>query len=206
LHDATKQSILTATKKSPTQMSLESSQSIASHYISCWQNQPAIKRLDRGPFWELPTSFCVLEFAPTSSREIWTYATCGMAQPSDNEPLELHLFSRHQDDLHVELLTVVAHFHRTANPLHLGDTVNFGRPWMLGSACEYGLISLPYLDGPALENFRSAQFQNTVRFLWLIPITRAEREYKIAQGIEALEQRFEHAALNYIDPSRRSVI
>jgi hypothetical protein len=129
-----------------------------------------------------------------------------MSQPADAERLELHLFSPTQADSHVELLTVVAHYHRTGSSLGLGHTVNFGRPWLPHSKCKYGLISLPYLDGPDLENYTCKSVGEEIRFLWLIPITKRERDYKTQNGLEALEARFEEAQFDYLDPSRRSVV
>jgi hypothetical protein len=102
----------------------------------------------------------------------------------------------------IELLTIVAHYHRTGRPLGLGHTVNFGEPWLSGSACTRGLISLPYLDGEELEWLDEPR----VRFLWLIPITEAEVAFKIQHGLDALEERFEEAAFDYLDPLRASVI
>lgn len=73
------------------------------------------------------------------------------------------------------------------------------------SAIElYGLISLPYLDGPRLENHQTKS--GLIRFLWLIPITIQERDYKKQNGLEALEQKFEQEHLNYINPYRKSVV
>jgi hypothetical protein len=48
--------------------------------------------------------------------------------------------------------------------------------------------------------------QAKVRFLWLIPITGAERNYKMEAGIEALESRLEESSFNYLDSQRKSVI
>lgn len=44
-----------------------------------------------------------------------------------------------------------------------------------------------------------------VDFRWLLPITGAERDFKAANGLEALESRFERARLDYWDVGRRSV-
>jgi hypothetical protein len=129
-----------------------------------------------------------------------------MSQAEDNSRLELHLFSPVQHEGHVELLTVIAHYHRTGNMLALGHTVNFGRPWFGGSSCDYGLISLPYLDGPSLEHLRTDNNELDVQFLWLMPITKAERDYKKVQGIEALEQRFDDVSVDYLNPTRQSVV
>jgi hypothetical protein len=129
-----------------------------------------------------------------------------MSQPADSSRLELHLFSPVQNEDHVELLTVIAHYHRTGNTLALGHSVNFGRPWFRESSCDYGLISLPYLDGPSLEHLRTDKSELDVQFLWLMPITKAERDYKKAQGIEALEQRFEDIGVDYLNPTRPSAV
>lgn len=174
-------------------------QSIRAHYENQWHSTAVAQRWDRGPAADLPRDFEVLVFAP-AVRTFWTYATCGMSQAEDAERLELHLFSPVADDGHVELLTAIAHYDRTGERLGLGHIVNFGRPWLPGSECDRGLISLPYLDGPDLEH------GSGVRFLWLIPITNAEAAFATAHGLEALEQRWEEVGFNYLDPRRRSAV
>ncbi len=74
---------------------------------------------------------------------------------------------------------------------------------MEGSDLGYGLISLPYLDGPGLENLETAD--GTVKFYWLIPITKAERDFATLNGLNALEELFEKSSFNYLDPRRKSV-
>ena len=88
----------------------------------------------------------------------------------------------------------------------LGHTVNFGRTWLDRSACEFGLISLPYLDGTELEEFRPSQSSQFVKCLWLVPITQSERDYKKSHGAEALESIFEKSQFDYLDPLRQSVV
>ncbi len=78
-----------------------------------------------------------------------------------------------------------------------------GEPWLPGSACDYFVISLPYPFGADLET--SHVGDRHVDFLWLVPITEAERDFKVTHGLEALEQRFEDAALRYWDPYRSSL-
>jgi hypothetical protein len=159
--------------------------------------------MTRGPIRPLPPDFQVLVIP--RSPDSMAYATRCMSQPEDDERLELHVLAPHDrqhDSMIVELLTVVAHFHRTGARLGLGHTVNFGRPWLPGSLCSYGLISLPYLDGPTLEWEETTH----TRFLWLIPITEAEKNFKVANGVDALEQRFEEASFHYLDPLRPSVV
>jgi hypothetical protein len=137
---------------------------------------------------------------------MWIYATCGMGLCGATNPIELHLFSPRQCELLIELLTVIAHYHCTDRSLGLGHTVNFGRPWLPDSKCDYGLISLPYLDGPALERFNDEETDMTVECLWLIPIAKSERDYTKKNGLEALESKFEEYRFDYLDPARPSVV
>lgn len=177
---------------------------IASHYEALWGAVGEVLTSEADSADDLPANFAVLRFAPTEARPLWTYATRGLSQPEDAVRIELHLLSPTQSDRVSELLFATAHYHRTGAPLDLGHTVNFGIPWLPGSTCDHGLISLPYLDGPALENgFTSA---GPVQFYWLIPITRDEREFKKENGLDALEERFEAVEFNYADPLRPSVV
>lgn len=177
---------------------------VAKHYCAVWNTAPQIRILGKGPVHELPKGFHILEFAPRAERKMWTYATCGMSVEQVQHGVELHLFSPLQSELHVELLTVVAHYHVTGAPLGTGHTVNFGRPWLGESQSTYGLISRPYLDGPELEEFHWNE--RLIRCLWLIPITPAERDFKKVKGLEALEEQFEKANFDYLNPARSSVV
>ena len=53
---------------------------------------------------------------------------------------------------------------------------------------------------------RGDSAENTVKCFWLIPITRSERDFKAEQGLATLEQRFEEANFDYLDPTRRAVV
>lgn len=177
---------------------------IRQHYIDCWQQEPTTMTWPKGPVAELPVGFQVLVFAPNERRTMWSYATCGMSQQPDSPPLEIHLLSQKENDSHVELLTSIAHYHLTGAYLGLGHTVNFGRPWVPGSKCSHGLMSLPYLDGPKLEWLRSGDAE--IRFLWMIPICAREVAYKADHGLEKLERLFEESRFNYLDPLRPCVV
>lgn len=180
-------------------------QQIEDHYQQVWGIQGRPYPFAAGPIQELPSDFTVLTFRPHGSREMWTFATCGMSTQEDTRPLELHIFSQTESKELIELLVATAHFHRTGESLDLGHSVYFGKPWQNESLCDHGLISLPYLDGPALENL-SISSSVVVKCYWLIPVTRTEVEYKKTYGLEALEQEFERQAFNYLDPHRRSVV
>ena len=120
------------------------------------------------------------------------------------EHLEFILLTRKEEDSAVELLAMVANLH--ADPRYrqkLGSTMNIGRPWLPGSACDRLLVSLPYPFGPALELCRVDG--HVVRFLWLVPITPDEEYFLQREGQEALEQKFEEGGMDAIDPLRESV-
>ncbi len=137
---------------------------------------------------------------------MWAYATCGMSKVSSGNPIELHLFSAKQDRSIVELLTATAFYHQNDAALDLHHTVNFGRGWQDSSTCEYGLISLPYLHGPDLENGFIPGYSEIVKFYWLVPITKRELEFKKQHGVEELEIIFEKKGINYLNSRRESLI
>ena len=170
---------------------------IEQHYSKHWGSFEAIQ-WKNGPMKDNLENFRVLRFPPHGERDMWTYATCGMSSIHDD--LEVHLFSPEENDDIAEILTALAYYHCFEAQLGEGHTVNFGQPWFEDSIADYGFISLPYLDGPELE------IGGEVRFLWLIPITKQEVEYKKQYGLEALENKFEELGLDYLNPYRDSLV
>lgn len=175
---------------------------IEAHYERNWGSAGVRCLFNKGSVRELAPDFAVLKFPPRSDRGMWTFATRCMGQDGDKEPLELHCFSATDAAPLVEMLYAVAHFHRMGSSLGLGHTVNIGRPWWEGSGLAFGLVSLPYLDGPALEKMEGS----STRFLWLIPLFEREVKFKHLKGLEALEQALERAGFDYLDPTRASVV
>ena len=179
---------------------------IRRHYENIWISRATVKYFYKGPIHKLNPDFCVLEFPPAGNQNVWTYATCCMSTEREGRRIELHLFSATQDATLIELLTVTASYHKNDANLGLHHTVNFGRPWQNNSQCTYGFISLPYLDGPELEDLAIPGTDVVHKFYWLIPVTKAEVEFKKKYGVEELEQRFELEKFNYVDPYRESVV
>lgn len=182
---------------------MDYSKSIKKHYNEFW-GEFIEYTFDNGPINELPIGFKILKFTPNYRRKMWTYATSGMSNKSSINAIEIHMFSPIEHDFLIELLTIIAHYHVTEGNLGLGHTINFGCPWYEDSNLDHGLISLPYLDGPTFENYQIGS--KIIQFLWLIPITVKEKNYKKQNGLEALEQKFEEVNFNYLDPFRKSVI
>lgn len=179
---------------------------VLSHYETVWKNTPQVYLWDKGPIEKMPINFRVLEFPPTEDRSMWTYATNGMGSITDAISIEIHIFSSKKDVGLVELLFAVSYYHKNTAKLNLNHTINFGRSWQEPSVCNHGLISLPYLDGPELENLYIKEKSKTVKFYWLIPITEAEVFYKKQHGLDALEEKFEESGLDYLNPYRNSII
>ena len=174
---------------------------LSAHYGNTWKSIPNVKQLTAGPMRNFAPDFHILEFPPYPGRDMWTYATNGMSLGSKNS-IELHIFSTKKDSSLIELLTVVAHYSLTGTQLNLGQTINFGRPWQEDSHCTHGLISLPYLDGPELEKVKGY----STKCYWVVPITQQERNFKAEFGQEALEEKFDVAQIDYVNPNRPSVV
>ena len=147
--------------------------------------------------------FCVMCYSPGPKCDLWTYSSIGaaLAEP-DSQRLEFFVLSPRPDTRLVELVTMIAHYHRTEK-LGLSHMLPIGAPWLDAASCDCFLVSLPYTFGPALERMESDTM--SARFLWLLPITSAERQFAKAHGVEALEERFDEAKLSYWDISRGSV-
>ncbi|WP_436795624.1 suppressor of fused domain protein [Actinospongicola halichondriae] len=161
-----------------------------------------------GPIAERIPDFSVLAVAPGPRFNRWTYITrgCWSATQEDGHGLEFVLSAPDGSDRHVELMTINAYYHSgpESQRLDLGHTVPIGEEWTPGSACDHLLVSLPYAYGPDLEI--CSWLDGHARLLSLIPITEAEREYKAAHGLEALESKLEEAHTDFSNPARESVI
>ncbi len=123
----------------------------------------------------------------------------------DEIRLEFVISSPTESPSNVETLAMVAHLHADEqHRLSLGKTIEIGRPWIEGANCDFLLVALPYPYGPRLE--WAAAGSKRVRFLWLMPVTRAEANFVLSHGAEALEQRFDTAAVNAVAVRRESVV
>ena len=174
------------------------------HLESHWQTPGRRIRWELGPVEKLHPDFRVVEFEPDGKYDCWVYATLGMSLGLTGEAVELHMFAPRADMDVVELLVAAASYHRNVGPLDVYHTVNFGRPWLDASRCDHGYISLPYLDGVELQLLRTAAGE--VGNYWLLPITEAERDFKMEAGAQELENLFEAHELDYLDPGRPSCV
>jgi hypothetical protein len=173
------------------------------HAVSRLRHAPGLDRtLQRVPEFE------VIAVGPGPKTPLWTYVTVGCWDATHTERehgTEFLLCAPTNDGRHLLTLAMVAYYH--AGPpeqrLDHGHTVPIGEPWMEGSACDHLLVSLPYPFGPDLE--QCEWDAGHARLLWLLPITRSERDFKAEHGLEELEQRFDDVSLRYWEADRAAV-
>jgi Suppressor of fused protein (SUFU) len=158
-----------------------------------------------GPILSANPHFRALRVAPAEPGGLWQYVSVGgwAASGGVGRGLEFLISSPAETPRAVELLATTVYYNRTAR-LGLGHTVPIGQPWLPGSACDHLMVSLPYPQGPDLQSCHVGDLH--VDLLWLLPITPAERDFKIEHGQEALEARFDEARLQYWDIGRGSVV
>jgi hypothetical protein len=170
---------------------------IEAHYRRMWGPPVADVRWPRGPIHELPGHFSVLTFGRVLDNSHVTYATRCISQPDDVPPAEVFCQVEWQMDDICELLTAIAHFHRTGTALGPNHTVNFGRPFAPNSLLTHGLLSLPYQIPPEHAAFPNPEGEHDTRLLWLIPITEKEKQFIVSAGKDAFWSRVEQMELGY---------
>lgn len=157
-----------------------------------------------GPIRDQNPHFRVLRVAPENNADVWTYVSVGGWAATDGHfGLEFLISTAVAADRAVELLAMTVFYNR-GGKLDLGHTLPIGEAWLPGSRCEHLLVSLPYAFGPELQTCHVGD--RHVEFLWLLPITEAERALKVASGVEALESRFDEVGLKYWQVDRSSVV
>jgi hypothetical protein len=158
-----------------------------------------------GPMRQSHPSFHVLEFAPGPRSALWNYVSVGAidVNPPNSAKLEFLLCAAEQMDRGVELVTMTAWYH-SRHGLGLGHTMPIGEPWVPRASCDHFLISRPYPYGPDLEILSIEG--GHAHLLWLLPITKEERAYKMTHGLEALERLFDSNSIEYWIPDRPSVV
>jgi hypothetical protein len=161
-----------------------------------------------GPIEERIPGFRVARVAPGPRANLWSYVSLGCWRTTQVEGhgLEFVIAAADDDPRFVELSAINAYYHAgpSSQRLDIGHTVPIGEPWLPGSACDHLVVSLPYPYGP---EFEMCDWEvGHARILWLLPITEAERDFKAANGLEALEQRLEAARIDFWDPARPSTV
>lgn len=181
---------------------------VISHIDAYWtKNRKDFFTWEIGPIQSTVPGFCVCRVRPLHNDDPWVYVSVGASEIATglDYAVEFLLLAPDEDAQHVETLSIVTYYHATTGvKLDVGRVIDIGRPWIEGSVCDRLLVSLPYPYGPMLEWFMQGSRQS-IRFLWLLPISPTEAQFARIHGVEILEQRFDDAAINAIDPRRPTV-
>lgn len=158
-----------------------------------------------GPILEENPHFRVLRIPPESPGEVWTYVSVGGWPGTSDQKhgLEFIVCTASAEARAIELLAMTVYYNR-GGKLGLGHTLPIGEPWLPGSNCDNLLVCLPYPFGPDLETCHVGD--RHIQFLWLLPISDAERAWKVSAGLEALESRFDEVGLRSWQVDRASVV
>jgi hypothetical protein len=152
--------------------------------------------------------FHIAKVRPQGQADMWTFASIGAWRATEGEPsgLEFVAVSRGQSAAVMANLGMVAYYHAgpPENRLGLHHLLTIGSGWVEGSTLESVLVSRPYPWGPKLEHCQLPD--RHIQIVWLLPITTAEHAFAREHGVNVLEERLEVAEVDYLDPSRPSVI
>jgi Suppressor of fused protein (SUFU) len=132
----------------------------------------------------------VFEVAPPEgeSRAPWLYVSAGASAEAmdDGYGLEFVLCAPAAEPLAARLVAMVANLHGDPRyPMSLGQVLEIGHPWLPGASADHLLVALPGIFDPELEWLSDRE--RTIRFIWLVPITRSEAEFAKQRGLDALQ-------------------
>jgi len=172
-------------------------QKIIEHYKSFFEGHEfEILTWNLGPIKKIVPDFEVIRFSPGSKTNLWVYCSIGAStiESKDSVSLEFLVVSPVKSNSLVETIAMVTYYHSNHN-LDLGHSLPIGESWLENSKCDHYLISLPYLFGQELEIIPLNG--SHVHVVWLLPITETEYKYKMVNGVEALEKKFDDVELKY---------
>ncbi|HKC50943.1 MAG TPA: suppressor of fused domain protein [Myxococcota bacterium] len=151
----------------------------------------------------------VFEVAPPAAEAgaPWLYVTAGASAETmdDGYGLEFVLCAAAAEALAAKLVAMVANLHADPRyPLSLGQVVEIGHPWLPGASADHLIVALPGIFDPELEWLSDRA--HTIRFIWLVPITRGEAGFAKQHGLDALQSRLGAAQADLTSVTRPSVV
>jgi Suppressor of fused protein (SUFU) len=170
---------------------------------------------DEGGIVQNLPEFAVVRVAPSAgavpaviaSTPTWIHLTAGasVAPMDDGYGLEFVLLTHAPEKLAAKLLAMVANLHADERyPMSLGQTLEVGHGWLPGASADHLLVALPTFFDPELE-WLSDRDRN-IRFIWLVPITRAEAEFARKHGPVPLQEKLGAASSDVAALVRPSVV
>ena len=164
-----------------------------------------------------PVHVDVYEYPPTAERPFYTLVTGGMSDAPQSFPenrpegladrAELLMYVSEPQGWMFNVLKGLAEYpHEAGNCLHWGHTVPNGKPM----TAKPSLLTSYLFRKPSAEDAEFSPLYlngDLVDFLWLVPITEAEREYAVKHGSKSLNQLMDKKRLpRVLDESRISLI
>jgi hypothetical protein len=149
----------------------------------------------------------IVRVAPPASGGPWIHLTAGASidPMEDGYGLEFLLAAPADEPLAVKLLSMVVELQADPRyPLHMGQVLEIGQPWLPGASCDHLLVTLPGAFDPELEWLTHGE--RRVRFVWLVPITAAEAAFGREKGFVALQERLGAAGVDPVALVRASAI
>ena len=144
---------------------------------------------------------------PVLHRAPWLYVTAGASAEAmdDGYGLEFLLCAPAAEPLAATLVAMVANLHADPRyPMSLGQVLEIGHPWLPGASADHLIVALPSIFEAELEWLSGRE--RTIRFIWLVPITRRESEFAKQRGLDALQSRFGAAQVDVTQLARDSVV
>lgn len=164
-----------------------------------------------------PVHIDIHQFAPSAERAHWTLVTDGMSderQPTKAEDTqaipvrtEMLMYVQQPRDWMFSVLKALAEMPFTDNTvLHWGHTIQNGMPMTQTPSLLTAFLLLPsFCEEEAFGELQLAG--DVVDFLWLVPITEAERAFAVRHGSRELVGKFLSAGMPMaVDESRKSVV
>ncbi len=164
---------------------------------------------DEGGVVQNLPELAVVRVAPAAGAPAptWIHLTAGasVAPMDDGYGLEFVLLTHAPEKLAAKLLAMVANLHADERyPMSLGQTLEVGHGWLPGASADHLLVALPTFFDPELE-WLSDRDRN-IRFIWLVPITRAEAEFARKHGPVPLQEKLGAARADLAALVRPSVV
>lgn len=163
-----------------------------------------------------PVHIDMYQFEPTSERPYWTLVTGGMSDKPQLAPVaddyrspraEILMYVSEPKHWMFNVLKGLAEMpFEDDTHLHYWHTAQNGMPMTAEPSALTAFFFLPpYFEHPEFPKLSLGG--DRVDFLWLIPITEAERQYAVRKGGQALEKVIEKANLPIIvDEGRQSLV
>lgn len=147
----------------------------------------------------------IARMSPSGPGEPWAHVSVGAWEltAASGKGWEFMLLAPTDEPAHLETLAAVVRRH-IFSPIRAGELIDLGRPWYADSPCTWMLACPPYPYNISLERLDLADLD--IHIVWMMPITKEEASFARDEGVDALEQRLQDAAADFLSTRRSSVV